>query len=51
MVRLSFVLGNLTAKNDDARVRLFQERNSLDMLITVLNFYQNKHKQVSQQPF
>ncbi|XP_041354443.1 armadillo repeat-containing protein 2-like [Gigantopelta aegis] len=45
VVRLSFVLGNLTAKNDDARVRLFEEKNSLDTLLTVLKFYHNKHKQ------
>jgi hypothetical protein len=36
VVRVSFILGNMTAKNDNARVQLFQQPKSLDILLTVL---------------
>ncbi|XP_045197949.2 armadillo repeat-containing protein 2-like isoform X2 [Mercenaria mercenaria] len=35
-VRVSFILGNMTAKNDDARVQLFQQPKSLDIILSVL---------------
>ncbi|KAK3593875.1 hypothetical protein CHS0354_011480 [Potamilus streckersoni] len=39
VVRVCFILGNMTAKNDDARIRLFQESNSMDIIISVLKTY------------
>ena len=39
MVRISFVLGNLTAKSDLSRSRLFQQPKSLDTLLAVLKYY------------
>ena len=38
-VRICFILGNMTAKNDDARERLYQEAKSLDVILTVLKTY------------
>lgn len=46
MVRLCFVLGNLTAKNEQARQRLFQEKDALDVLLNVLRTYNDMDKQV-----
>lgn len=46
MVRLCFVLGNLTAKNEQARLRLFQEREGMDTLLTVLKTYDEFDAQV-----
>ena len=48
MVRLCFVLGNLTAKNEQARLRLFQEREGMDTLLTVLKTYDEFDAQVGQ---
>ena len=39
MVRICFILGNMTAKNDDARLLLHQEKKSLDIILTVLKSY------------
>ncbi|KAK3097116.1 hypothetical protein FSP39_006506 [Pinctada imbricata] len=39
VVRVGFVLGNLTAKNDVARLRLFQESRSIDILIVLMKYY------------
>ncbi|KAL5009503.1 hypothetical protein ScPMuIL_011808 [Solemya velum] len=39
VVRVCFILGNMTAKNDDARVRLFQETNCMSVLLSVLKKY------------
>ncbi|XP_033741539.1 armadillo repeat-containing protein 2-like isoform X2 [Pecten maximus] len=39
VVRVCFVLGNITAKNDEARVRLFQENKAFDVLLSVLKLY------------
>ncbi|KAL4233349.1 Armadillo repeat-containing protein 2 [Mactra antiquata] len=36
VVRVCFILGNMTAKNDDARTLLFQQPKSLDVLLSVL---------------
>ncbi|PVD28492.1 hypothetical protein C0Q70_11080 [Pomacea canaliculata] len=45
VVRLCFVLGNLTAKNEQARQRLFQEKDALDVLLNVLRTYNDMDKQ------
>ena len=39
IVRVCFILGNMTAKNDEARVQLFQETKSLDIILTVFKTY------------
>ncbi|KAL3882503.1 hypothetical protein ACJMK2_028840 [Sinanodonta woodiana] len=39
VVRVCFILGNMTAKNDDARIHLFQESNSIEIIISVLKTY------------
>ncbi|XP_061176432.1 armadillo repeat-containing protein 2-like isoform X2 [Saccostrea echinata] len=39
VVRVSFVLGNMTAKNEVARLRLFQEAGSFDILLALFRFY------------
>lgn len=39
VVRVSFVLGNMTAKNEVARLRLFQEAGSFDILLSLFRFY------------
>ena len=39
VVRVSFVLGNMTAKNEIARLRLFQEAGSFDILLSLFRFY------------
>ncbi|XP_048768043.1 armadillo repeat-containing protein 2-like isoform X2 [Ostrea edulis] len=39
VVRVSFVLGNMTAKNEVARLRLFQEAGSFDILMSLFRFY------------
>ena len=46
-MRLCFVLGNLTAKNEQARLRLFQEKEGMDTLLTVLKTYDEFDAQVS----
>ena len=48
VVRLCFVLGNLTAKNEQARLRLFQEKEAMDTLLTVLITYDEFDAQVVQ---
>ena len=45
---MCFVLGNLTAKNEQARLRLFQEREGMDTLLTVLKTYDEFDAQVGQ---
>ncbi|XP_076467000.1 armadillo repeat-containing protein 2-like isoform X2 [Babylonia areolata] len=45
VVRLCFVLGNVTAKNEQARQRLYQEKEGLDTLLTVLKTYDELDKQ------
>ncbi|XP_064615586.1 armadillo repeat-containing protein 2-like [Liolophura sinensis] len=42
IVRVCFVLGNLTAKNEFARSELFQEPKSLDTLLSVFKTYLEK---------
>ncbi|XP_005102121.1 armadillo repeat-containing protein 2 isoform X2 [Aplysia californica] len=39
VVRLCFVLGNLTIKNDSARLKLFQEIDSIETLLNILKTY------------
>ncbi|GFS09328.1 armadillo repeat-containing protein 2, partial [Elysia marginata] len=39
VVRLCFVLGNLTIKNDSARLKLFQEVDSIETLLLILKTY------------
>ena len=39
VVRISFILGNLTAKSDVARTRLFSQPKALDILVNVLKYY------------
>ena len=46
-MRICFVLGNLTAKNETARNLLFQEKNALPMLQKVLKFYIDRSLGVS----
>ena len=46
VVRLCFVLGNLTAKNEQARLRLFEENEGLDTLLAVLKTYDELDAQV-----
>ena len=38
-MRLCFVLGNLTIKNDSARLKLFQEIDSIETLLNILKTY------------
>ncbi|XP_067674681.1 armadillo repeat-containing protein 2-like isoform X1 [Haliotis asinina] len=45
VVRVCFVLGNITAKNDDARKRLFQEPNAMSTLLSVLKTFHNMESQ------
>ncbi|KAK6168886.1 hypothetical protein SNE40_020049 [Patella caerulea] len=46
VVRLCFVLGNITAKRDDSRLRLYQETDGMETFLTVLKTYQTKYKQI-----
>ena len=39
IVRICFVLGNLTAKNEIARQRLFSELHAVDSLLLVMKTY------------
>lgn len=39
VVRVCFIIGNMTAKNDDARLSLFQEVRSLEVVLAVLKSY------------
>ncbi|CAL1534975.1 unnamed protein product [Lymnaea stagnalis] len=39
VVRLCFVLGNLTIKNEAARLKLFQESHSIETLLLILKTY------------
>lgn len=39
VVRVCFILGNMTAKSEDARLRLFQESKSMDSLIAIMKYY------------
>ncbi|KAH9525058.1 Armadillo repeat-containing protein 2 [Bulinus truncatus] len=39
VVRLCFVIGNLTIKNDAARLKFFQENNLLETLLLILKTY------------
>ncbi|KAJ8315287.1 hypothetical protein KUTeg_007437 [Tegillarca granosa] len=39
VVRVCFILGNITAKNEDARMRLYQEANAFQSLLSVLKIY------------
>ncbi|XP_052807595.1 armadillo repeat-containing protein 2-like isoform X2 [Mya arenaria] len=39
VVRVCFILGNMTAKNDEARVCLYQESKSLEIVLSVLKSY------------
>ncbi|GAB1602463.1 repeat-containing 2-like isoform X2 [Argonauta hians] len=42
VVRICFALGNLTAKDDTARVQLFEEKHSLTTILTILKHYLDK---------
>ncbi|XP_036370751.1 armadillo repeat-containing protein 2-like isoform X2 [Octopus sinensis] len=42
VVRICFALGNLTAKDDTARVQLFEEKNSLATILNVLQYHLDK---------
>ena len=46
VVRLSFALGNLTAKNDDFRYCLFNAENAMETLLNVLRHHFVKSLQV-----
>ena len=46
VVRLCFVLGNVTAQNELARQRLFEEKAGVDTLLNVLNTYNQLDAQV-----
>ena len=37
-MRICFILGNMTAKNDDARLLLHQEKKSLEIILNVISF-------------
>ncbi|XP_013385891.1 armadillo repeat-containing protein 2-like [Lingula anatina] len=39
IVRLTFVIGNLTAKSDDARLRFFQEENAFKTILNIFKTY------------
>ena len=39
MVRIGFILGNLTSRHEDARVDFIKEKYSLDTLIKTLRIY------------
>ena len=39
VVRIAFILGNLTAKSDLSRMLLFQQHKSLDILVSVFKAY------------
>ena len=39
MVRVCFILGNLTAKNDSSRRLLFEQPDALETLLLVLKSY------------
>ena len=40
----------MTAKNDDARLRLFQENKSVDALIAILKYYLERDIKVCYHP-
>ena len=37
LIRLTFVLGNLTSSDEDHRIKIFRYRNSLDVLLDILH--------------
>lgn len=39
VIRILFILGNLTAKNDQAREQFFQEKGSINTLISLFQTY------------
>ncbi|XP_064628515.1 armadillo repeat-containing protein 2-like isoform X2 [Lineus longissimus] len=39
VVRISFILGNLTAKSDDSRLALYQQPKSIETIISVFKYY------------
>ncbi len=41
IVRIGFVLGNITARHEDARLKFYQERHAIDTLInTLIKYYE-----------
>lgn len=50
VVRICFVFGNLTSKNETARTFLFQEKNALPMIQKVLKFYIDRSFGVNESP-
>ncbi len=39
IVRIGFVLGNITSRHDEARIEYMSEKYSLDTLIKILRLY------------
>jgi hypothetical protein len=48
---MCFTLGNMAAKHEQARVRLFQEKDGIDTLLMVLKTYNHLDIQVGRFPF
>ena len=46
IVRIGFVLGNITARHEDARIKFLTERYSVDILTNTLKLYCNNDIQV-----
>ncbi|XP_041660456.1 armadillo repeat-containing protein 2 isoform X2 [Cheilinus undulatus] len=49
VVRLLFTLGNLTAKNDEARQQLYQCEGCMDTLLQLYDHYQHRHNSTEMQ--
>ncbi|XP_052237148.1 armadillo repeat-containing protein 2-like isoform X6 [Dreissena polymorpha] len=50
VVRVCFILGNMTAKNDEARLSLFHEPKSLDVILAVFRSYLEADYKSSKKP-
>jgi len=47
VLRVCFILGNLTAKLENARHHLFTQSSTVDTLLSVFSFYSAKDLKVS----
>lgn len=46
VVRIGFVLGNVTGRYEDARIRFIREKYSIETLLNTLKTYFNNDQQV-----
>jgi hypothetical protein len=43
-VRIAFIIGNLTSRHEDARVKFINEKYSIDTLVNTLKIYLTNDK-------